>query len=195
MDALGSGEYRVLGVERSVDRLDSQLFALRQRLTALEQGIWDAWSEVTAPAPAPTSSGTYPGCNPTYVWPTTLTLTDITFGGTVTLSPAGSNTWLGCHSVHTSPASTCSAVTTALWFELVVYPSTCQAKLTWWHDGSGIFSCPISGVTCSGSYNTSFTGAVPTSISGAGSGTTLSWDAGVVTQLSSSHLQASITLP
>jgi hypothetical protein len=83
LDLISGVEPRLLALERR--RLDLDLAALQRRLLAAEQGVWDAWADVTVPTgmpPAPVTcatsySGTINGaCGSTYLTGQTVTVQD-----------------------------------------------------------------------------------------------------------------------
>jgi hypothetical protein len=60
VDAIGPQEARLLALERKQVRLDDYMSNLARQLTALEQGIWQAWSELSG-AHVTSCTATYSG--------------------------------------------------------------------------------------------------------------------------------------
>ncbi len=167
MDAIGPMERRLLGLERRLVHIDE---ALRQQniwLVGLGQGIWDAWSDRRRPRGTPTPTPTPPPtfgsccCCSDYVLPSSLTLTDGTYGD-FTLTFDGVSQYAGCKQISFGGTVTCpGTVSMPLYYTIDVDTATCQATLTMLYYGSGGDNCPTSGHTCSDSApNVSFSSTI-----------------------------------
>ena len=101
---IGQAESRLLALERRQVYLESQTRNLQRQLVALEQGIWDAWSDYRAPsgtvAAAPPAS-TYPAtiCGGIML-PANIPISDPYMGVSSSLMwDSGSSKWLLCANV------------------------------------------------------------------------------------------------
>jgi hypothetical protein len=121
VDAIGPQEARVLATERKNARIEEELSKFSRRLLALEQGIWQAWSDVgqlgmgaLVTTCAATFSGYLLGCSSAGLVGYTITVKDATSSavlGTATTTTGGA--FSGSVTI-TSPSQSVKLTTTSI---------------------------------------------------------------------------------